>query len=92
MKQAMLMSLMFLLISCSSLATNSKEFSKSKQTEKFITLVSQAKTYDLSHNWDENSPIASVNPKYSMALNATHADTRGTFGDSDQLSFTSEIM
>lgn len=92
MKLAMLMSFMFFLISCSSLATNSKELSKSKQTEEFITLVSHAKTYDLSHNWDENSPIASINPKYSMALNATHADTRGTFGDNNQLSFTSEIM
>ncbi|SFT41615.1 Kynurenine formamidase [Pseudoalteromonas sp. DSM 26666] len=92
MKQIMLMSFMCLLISCSSLATNSKELSKSEQNEKFITLVSHAKTYDLSHVWDESSPIASVNPKYSMTLNATHADTRGTFGDNGQLSFASEIM
>ncbi|CAM4098496.1 cyclase family protein [Pseudoalteromonas ostreae] len=92
MKQTILISFMFLLISCSSLATNSKELSKSKQTEEFITLVSQSKTYDLSHVWDENSPIASVNPKYLMTLNATHADTRGTFADNGQLSFTSEIM
>jgi hypothetical protein len=55
----------------------------------FISAVQNARLFDLSHLWDENSPIASVNPPYSMSLAATHANTRGTFGDGGQLSFTS---
>jgi hypothetical protein len=58
----------------------------------FIKQVLDAKIFDLSHTWDENSPIASVNPPYSMSLNATHASTRGTFDPDGQLSFTSEIQ
>ena len=60
--------------------------------EEFIRTVKRARIFDLSHTWDENSPIAGVNPPYSMELNATHANTRGTFGDGGQLSFTSEIQ
>jgi kynurenine formamidase len=52
----------------------------------------RARIFDLSHTWDENSPIAGVNPPYSMVLNATHAGTRGTFDPDGQLSFTSEIQ
>jgi len=54
--------------------------------------VQRARIFDLSHTWDENSPIAGVNPPYSMVLNATHAGTRGTFDPDGQLSFTSEIQ
>jgi kynurenine formamidase len=60
--------------------------------EGFIKNVLRAKIFDLSHTWDENSPIAGVNPPYSMFLNATHAGTRGTFDPAGQLSFTSEIQ
>jgi kynurenine formamidase len=55
-------------------------------------MVKSARIFDLSHTWDERSPIAGVNPPYSMTLNATHENTRGTFGDGGQLSFTSEIQ
>jgi kynurenine formamidase len=58
----------------------------------FIRSVQRAKIFDLSHTWDENSPIASVNPPYSMFLNKTHESTRGTFDPDAQLSFTSEIQ
>jgi kynurenine formamidase len=58
----------------------------------FIRAVKSARIFDLSHTWDERSPIAGVNPPYSMTLNATHENTRGTFGDGGQLSFTSEIQ
>src|SRR6185503_18518029 len=58
----------------------------------FIRSVQRARIFDLSHTWDENSPIAGVNPPYSMSLNATHAGTRGTFDPDGQLSFTSEIQ
>jgi kynurenine formamidase len=61
-------------------------------TDAFIRSVRNARIFDLSHLWDENSPIAGVNPPYSMALAATHENTRGSFGDGGQLSFTSEIQ
>ncbi len=55
-------------------------------------LISKSRLIDLSHTWDSQSPIASVNPPYNFSLAATHANTRGTFGDNAQLSFTSEVM
>ena len=58
----------------------------------FIKEVLDARIFDLSPPWDENSPIASVNPPFTMFLNATHSSTRGTFGDGGQLSFASEIQ
>jgi kynurenine formamidase len=58
----------------------------------FLLAVKKARVIDLSHTWEITSPIASVNPPYSFALSATHANTRGTFGDGGQLSFTSEVM
>jgi kynurenine formamidase len=68
-------------------------------SRRFIETVKNARVFDLSHVWDENSPIAGVNPAFSMSLNATHAfatpagpGTRGMFGDGGKLSFTSEIM
>lgn len=57
-----------------------------------LKLIRKSRVIDLSHTWDARSPIAAVNPPYSFSLAATHANTRGTFGDSNQLSFTSEIM
>lgn len=54
--------------------------------------IRKTRLIDLSHTWDAASPIASVNPPFSMALAATHANTRGSFGDGGQLSFTSETM
>jgi kynurenine formamidase len=58
----------------------------------FIRAVQRAKIFDLSHTWDEDSPIAGVNPSYEMGLEATHQGTLGTFGDGGKLSFTSEIQ
>src|SRR5258706_9940798 len=60
--------------------------------EGFIKQVLGARIFDLSQTWDENSPIASVNPPYSMSLAATHQNTRGTFGDGGKLSFTAEVQ
>ena len=58
----------------------------------FIRKVQGARLFDLASVWDESSPIAAVNPTYSMELNATHTGTRGTFGDGGKLSFTSEVQ
>ena len=52
-----------------------------RDVDKFIRAVQRARIFDLSHTWDENSPIASVNPPYAMELNATHENTRRHFGD-----------
>jgi kynurenine formamidase len=71
--------------------------------DKFIKAVQKARIFDLSHTWDEKSPIAGVNPPYEMTLNKTHDDfdptkppdqlgTRGQFDPDRQLSFTSEIQ
>jgi kynurenine formamidase len=61
-------------------------------TQGLISAVQSARLIDLSHTWEIQSPVASVNPPYSFALAATHAKTRGTFGDGGQLSFASEEM
>src|SRR5687768_14685185 len=58
----------------------------------FLHALKKARVIDLSHTWEITSPIASVNPPYSFALSATHQNTRGTFGDGGQLSFSSEVM
>ncbi len=57
-----------------------------------ITSLKSARLIDLSHTWDAQSPVASVNPPYSFALSATHAKTRGAFNDGGQLSFAAEEM
>ena len=64
----------------------------SRNARELLRAVKKARLIDLSHTWEINSPVAGVNPFYSFALEATHANTRGTFGDGGQLSFTSEVM
>src|SRR3989442_9128494 len=62
------------------------------RVREFIRKVQNARLFDLASVWDENSPIAAVNPTYSMQLAATHAGTRGVFGDGGKLSFTAEVQ
>ena len=57
-----------------------------------VKQIRKARVIDLSHTWEIDSPIASVNPPYSFSLSATHANSRGSFGDGGQLSFTSEVQ
>ena len=57
-----------------------------------VGTLKNARIVDLSHTWEIQSPVASVNPKYSYALSATHGNTRGTFNDGGQLSFAAEEM
>jgi len=64
----------------------------SGNARELLRAVKKARLIDLSHTWEIASPIASVNPPYSFALSATHENTRGTFGDGGQLSFTAEVM
>ena len=74
------------------LASSASAADDEDRHEGFIRNVLKARIFDLSHTWDENSPIASVNPFYEMHLEATHQNTRGTFGDGGKLSFTSEVQ
>jgi kynurenine formamidase len=69
-----------------------KAHGRPDRVDDFIRDVLRARIFDLSHTWDETSPIAGVNPPYAMELAATHENTRGSFGDGGQLSFTSEIQ
>jgi len=62
------------------------------RVQDFIREVKGARLFDLCPTWDENSPIASVNPKFSMKLDATHANTFRNGQFDQHLSFTSEIM
>src|SRR5213595_3115450 len=69
----------------------------SGQIQSFLSTLKRARLIDLSHNWEITSPVASVNPFYSFALSATHANTRGAFGPFGenpvgQLSFTAEVQ
>jgi len=66
--------------------------SHDNDTDDLLRALKKAQLIDLSHTWTKTSPIASVNPPYDFHLAATHANTRGTFGDGGQLSFTSEIQ
>jgi kynurenine formamidase len=70
----------------------SEPLARGGRADEFIRGAQRARIFDLTHTWDESSPIAGVNPPYSMTLNATHAGTRGAFGDGGQLSFASEIQ
>src|SRR5438034_1455314 len=62
------------------------------RVQDFIREVKGARLFDLCPTWDENSPIASVNPSFSMELDATHANTINDPRFDGHLSFTSEIM
>jgi kynurenine formamidase len=62
------------------------------RTDELLRLIARSKVVDLSHVWEKTSPIAGVNPSYEFALGPTHENTRGTFGDGGQLSFTAEIQ
>ena len=79
-----------------------RAFADEGRHEGFIKQVLGARIFDLSQTWDENSPVAGVNPPYEMSLGPTplcpfdpvrtHASTRGTFGDGGKLSFTAEVQ
>ena len=67
--------------------------------QNLLKAVKRARIFDLSHTWDENSPIAFVNPAYHMTLDpaveegaANHASTFNLFGDGGQLTFAGEVQ
>src|SRR5712692_3218375 len=64
----------------------------SGNARELLRAVKKARLIDLSHTWDKNSPIASVNPTYSFSLQDTHANTLNKFHDGGQLTYASEVM
>src|SRR5207253_6980763 len=59
-----------------------------------IRTVKGAKLFDFSFTWNEQSPVLSLNPPYSFALNRTHKMTHEIFGQApgSRVSWASEIM
>jgi kynurenine formamidase len=56
--------------------------------------VKGARMFDLSFTWNEQSPVLSLNPPYSFALNRTHKMTYEIFGQApgSRVSWASDIM
>src|SRR2546429_397950 len=76
-----------------SLASLSAAYAEdSDRVGEFLRSIKKARLIDLSHTWDKNSPIASVNPTYSFSLQDTHANTLNKFNDGGQLTYASEVM
>ncbi len=62
------------------------------KVKNFIKSIKDARLFDLSHTWDENSPIAlAVNPPFSMELVHTHADPT-PLNDGGRQTFAAEVM
>jgi kynurenine formamidase len=59
-------------------------------TSAFVRAVTGARLYDLSPVWEPDSPVADVNPPYSIDLADSHEDTLGTFDE--HLSWASVTM
>src|SRR5437667_5840084 len=59
-----------------------------------VRTVKGARLFDLSFTWSEQSPVLSLNPPYSFALNRTHRMTHEIFGQApgSRVSWASEIM
>jgi len=62
--------------------------------DELIRTVKGARMFDLSFTWNEQSPVLSLNPPYSFALNRTHKMTHEIFGQApgSRVSWASDIM
>jgi kynurenine formamidase len=77
------------------LATDARgQSAEQVNVEAFISGVRAARVFDLGFNWDQSSPVLSLNPPYAFALNATHRQTYEMYGSApgSQVSWTSEIL
>jgi kynurenine formamidase len=59
-----------------------------------VKTIKGARVFDLSFVWNEQSPVLSLNPPYSFALNRTHKMTHEIFGQApgSRVSWASDIM
>ena len=62
--------------------------------ESLLAALKSARVFDLSFTWSDQSPVLSLNPPYSFALNRTHKMTHEIFGQvpGSRVSWASEIM
>jgi len=62
--------------------------------ESLLGALKSARVFDLSFTWSDQSPVLSLNPPYSFALNRTHKMTHEIFGQApgSRVSWASEIM
>src|SRR5499433_20566 len=62
--------------------------------ESLLGALKSARVFDLSFTWSDQSPVLSLNPPYSFALNRTHKMTHEIFGQvpGSRVSWASEIM
>src|SRR5215831_584352 len=62
--------------------------------DELIRTLKSARVFDLSFTWNDQSPVLSLNPPYSFALNRTHKMTHEIFGQApgSRVSWASEIM
>jgi kynurenine formamidase len=62
--------------------------------ESLLAALKSARVFDLSFTWNDQSPVLSLNPPYSFALNRTHKMTHEIFGQvpGSRVSWASEIM
>lgn len=58
----------------------------------FVARVTDARVFDLSPVWNEDSPVAGVNPGYDLTRFVSHEETRGQFDPHGHLSFTAVTM
>jgi len=67
---------------------------QTRPADGLIGALKAARLYDLSFTWNEQSPILSLNPPYSFALNRTHKMTHEIFGQvpGGRVSWASDIM
>ncbi len=61
-------------------------------TSQLLLQVKRAEVIDLSHTWDERSPLLSFNSPFSMSVPFSHSGTRGMLEDNGQVSFASDVM
>src|SRR5437773_4140907 len=54
-----------------------------------LRTVKKARLIDLSSSWENDSPVAGVNPPYHFRLRDTHASSRGFFRSEEH---TSELQ
>jgi kynurenine formamidase len=68
---------------------------RAESTASLLQAIKHARVIDLSHTWDKDSPIASVNPDYDFALQDTHENTKCKFdfpACQFELTYASEVM
>jgi kynurenine formamidase len=66
----------------------------SARADDLVRAVKGARIFDLSFTWNDQSPVLSLNPPYSFALNRTHRMTHEIFGQvpGSRVSWASDIM